>query len=176
MIGPFSCFWRASNVFTRSLNGFGQSSNQILLLRNIKKKSHMANFKAWALTFFVTFWLYLILNKQNILKKIAFLVRMAKMFFGERIRLVWYCCIGDSLDRSWNMAHMQGLERVQYRALRIALECIWWDLHRIIAWVFLVAAFYRLGHFLRERLGLPGALNMGRCIGGYSDVLLYSWI
>jgi hypothetical protein len=36
---------------------------------------------------------------------------------------------------------------------------------------YLVAAFYRLGHPLRERLGVLGALNMGRCIKGYSDVL-----
>jgi hypothetical protein len=36
---------------------------------------------------------------------------------------------------------------------------------------YLVAAFYRLGHPLRERLGVLGALNMGHCIGGYSDVL-----
>jgi hypothetical protein len=36
---------------------------------------------------------------------------------------------------------------------------------------YLVAGFYRLGHSLRERLGLLGALNIGRCVGGYSDVL-----
>jgi hypothetical protein len=36
---------------------------------------------------------------------------------------------------------------------------------------YLVAAFYRLGHPLRERLGMLGALNMGRCIRRYSDVL-----
>jgi hypothetical protein len=35
----------------------------------------------------------------------------------------------------------------------------------------LVAAFYPLGHPLRERLGVLGALKMGRCIRGYSDVL-----
>jgi hypothetical protein len=33
MIQPFSCFWRAGNVFTWTLNGFGQWSNKILLLR-----------------------------------------------------------------------------------------------------------------------------------------------
>jgi hypothetical protein len=36
---------------------------------------------------------------------------------------------------------------------------------------YLVAAFYRLGHLLRERLGVLGALNMSRHIRGYSDVL-----
>jgi hypothetical protein len=36
---------------------------------------------------------------------------------------------------------------------------------------YIVAGFYRLGHPLRERLGMLGALNMGRCIRGYSDVL-----
>jgi hypothetical protein len=36
---------------------------------------------------------------------------------------------------------------------------------------YLVAAFYRLGQPLRERLGVLGALNMGRYIRGYSDVL-----
>jgi hypothetical protein len=34
---------------------------------------------------------------------------------------------------------------------------------------YLVAAFYRLGHPLREELGVLGALNMSRCIKGYSD-------
>jgi hypothetical protein len=33
MIRPFSCIWRAGNVFTRPLNGCGQWSNKILLLR-----------------------------------------------------------------------------------------------------------------------------------------------
>jgi hypothetical protein len=37
---------------------------------------------------------------------------------------------------------------------------------------YLVAAFYRLVHPLRQRLEVLEALNMGRCIGGYSDVLL----
>jgi hypothetical protein len=36
---------------------------------------------------------------------------------------------------------------------------------------YLVAAFYRLGHPLRKRLGVLEALNMGRCIKGYFDVL-----
>jgi hypothetical protein len=36
---------------------------------------------------------------------------------------------------------------------------------------YLVAAFYRLGHPLRERLEVLGTLNMGRCIKKYSDVL-----
>jgi hypothetical protein len=37
---------------------------------------------------------------------------------------------------------------------------------------FLVPAFLRLGHCLGERLEGLGALNMGRCIKGYSYVLL----
>jgi hypothetical protein len=36
---------------------------------------------------------------------------------------------------------------------------------------YLVAAFYRLSHPLRERLGVLRALIMGHCIIGYSDVL-----
>jgi hypothetical protein len=36
---------------------------------------------------------------------------------------------------------------------------------------YLVAVFYRLSQPLRERLGVLGALNMGRCIKEYSDVL-----
>jgi hypothetical protein len=34
-----------------------------------------------------------------------------------------------------------------------------------------VAAFYRFGQTLKERLGVLGALNMGRCIKEYPDVL-----
>jgi hypothetical protein len=34
---------------------------------------------------------------------------------------------------------------------------------------YFLAAFYRLGHPLRKRLGVLGALNMSRCIKGYSD-------
>jgi hypothetical protein len=87
-----------------------------------------------------------------------------------------------------NMAktHMLGLERVQYRRLRIALglmgstpnNCLG-DLSGIpplaksFAYLnrYLVAAIYRLGQPLRERLVVLGALNMGCCIRGYSDVL-----
>jgi hypothetical protein len=36
---------------------------------------------------------------------------------------------------------------------------------------YLVVAFYRLGHPFWEKLGVLRALNMGRCIKGYSDVL-----
>jgi hypothetical protein len=36
---------------------------------------------------------------------------------------------------------------------------------------YLVATFCRLGHPLRERLEVLEALNIGRCIKGYSDVL-----
>jgi hypothetical protein len=42
---------------------------------------------------------------------------------------------------------------------------------RYLNFRYFVAASYRLGHSLRERLGVLGALNMGCCIGGYSDVL-----
>jgi hypothetical protein len=56
----------------------------------------------------------------------------------------------DSLDRSWNMARF-GKGSVPI------IE----DLLQII----------RLGHPLRERLEVLGALNMGHCIGGYSNVL-----
>jgi hypothetical protein len=39
----------------------------------------MANFKVWVLTFFLEFRLDSILNKQKIIKKIGFLVKMAKI-------------------------------------------------------------------------------------------------
>jgi hypothetical protein len=79
-----------------------------------------------------------------------------------------------------NMArtHMLGLERVQYLALRIALglmrstpnNCLGVlsgipplaERFAYLNFRYLVAAFYRLGHPLRERLGMLGALNMGR--------------
>jgi hypothetical protein len=83
--------------------------------------------------------------------------------------------------------HMLGLERVQYRALRIALGLMGSKRNNCLGVLsgipplaerfaylnfrYLVAAFYRLGHPLREKLGVLGALNIGRCVGGYSDVL-----
>jgi hypothetical protein len=88
-----------------------------------------------------------------------------------------------------NMAntHMLGLERVQYWALRIALGLMRSTPNNCLGVLggipplavrfaylnfrYLVAAFYRLGHPLRDRLGVLGALNMGCCIKGYSDVL-----
>jgi hypothetical protein len=82
--------------------------------------------------------------------------------------------------------HMLDLERVQYRALRIALglmgstpnNClgvligipILAERFANLNFRYLVAAFYRMGHLLRERIEMLGALNMGRCIKGYSDV------
>jgi hypothetical protein len=88
-----------------------------------------------------------------------------------------------------NMAktHMLGLERVQNRALRIALglmgstpnNCLDFlsgipPLAESFAYLnfrYLVAAFYRLGQPLREGLEVMWALNMGRCIRGYFVVL-----
>jgi hypothetical protein len=76
----------------------------------------------------------------------------------------------------------------QYRALRIALglmgstpkNCMGVlsgmpplaERFAYLNFRYLVAAFYRLGHPLRERLRVLGlgTLNMGRCIKGYSDV------
>jgi hypothetical protein len=82
---------------------------------------------------------------------------------------------------------MLGLERVQYRALRIALglmgstpnNCLGVlsdipplaERFAYLNYRYLVAAFYQLGHPLRERLEKLGALNKGRCIERYSDVL-----
>jgi hypothetical protein len=80
--------------------------------------------------------------------------------------------------RIWQAkTHRLGLERVQYRALRVALglmgsgpnNCLGVIggiplLAKIFAYLnfrYLVAAFYRLGHSLRERLGVLRALNMG---------------
>jgi hypothetical protein len=79
--------------------------------------------------------------------------------------------------------HMLGLERVQYRVLRIASglmgstpnNCLGGfcgipplaEKFAYLNFRYLVAAFYRLGHPLRERLGVPRALNMGLCIRFY---------
>jgi hypothetical protein len=95
--------------------------------------------------------------------------------------------IGSVLEYGSARTHMLGLERVQYRALRIALglmrstpnNCLGVlsgipPLAERLAYLnfrYFVAALYRLGHPLRDRLGVLGALNMGCCIGGYSDVL-----
>jgi hypothetical protein len=83
--------------------------------------------------------------------------------------------------------HMLCLERVQYRASRIALglmgstpnNCLGVlsgipplaERFAFLNFRYLVAAFYLLGHPLRARLGVLGALNMGRCIRGYFDVV-----
>jgi hypothetical protein len=83
--------------------------------------------------------------------------------------------------------HILGLKRVQYRALRGVLGLIGLTLNNCLGVVsgipplaerfpylnfrYLVAAFYRLGFSLRERLGVLGALNMSRCIKRHSDVL-----
>jgi hypothetical protein len=93
--------------------------------------------------------------------------------------------------RFTNMArtHMLGLKRVQYRSLRIALGLMGSNPNNCVGvfggiaplaekfaymnFRYLVAAFYRLGHSLKDRLGVLGALNMGRCIRGYSDFLLF---
>jgi hypothetical protein len=86
--------------------------------------------------------------------------------------------------------HMLSLERVQYRSLRIALGLIRSTPNNCLGvlggipplaerftylnFSYFVAAFYRLGHPLRERLEVLGALNMGRCIGGIPK--FYHWI
>jgi hypothetical protein len=84
--------------------------------------------------------------------------------------------------------NMLGLERVQYRALRVALGLMGFTPNNclgVLAGIpplaerfsnlnfryLIVAAVYRLGHPLRERFGVLRALNMGRCIKRYSDVL-----
>jgi hypothetical protein len=83
--------------------------------------------------------------------------------------------------------HMLGLERVQYRALRIALRLMGSTPNNCLGVLsgvpplaerfaylnlrYLIAAFYRLGHPFRERLEMLGALNIGRCIKRYSVVL-----
>jgi hypothetical protein len=80
--------------------------------------------------------------------------------------------------------HILGREKVQYGAFRIALDLLKSTPNNCLGVLggipslvdrlahlnfrYFVAAFYRLGHPLRERFG---ALNMGCCIKGYSDVL-----
>jgi hypothetical protein len=86
-----------------------------------------------------------------------------------------------------NMAksHMLGLERVQYRALRVAFigstpnNCLGVlsgipslaERFTYLNFKYLVAAYYRLGHPLRGRLVVLRALNIGHCIKEYFDVL-----
>jgi hypothetical protein len=80
---------------------------------------------------------------------------------------------------------MRGLERVQYRALRIALglmgskpnNCLGFlsgipllaERFAYLNFRYIVADFCGFGHLLRERLGVLGALKIGRCVGGYSE-------
>jgi hypothetical protein len=82
---------------------------------------------------------------------------------------------------------MMGLGRVQYRVLRNALGLMGSTLNNCLGVISgipplterfaylnfrcFVPAFYRLGHPFKERLRVLGALNMGRGIKGYSDVL-----
>jgi hypothetical protein len=77
--------------------------------------------------------------------------------------------------------HMLALERVQYRLLRIALSLMGSTPNNCLEVLsgipplgekfaylnirYLVAAFYRLVHHLKEMLWTLGALNIGRCIG-----------
>jgi hypothetical protein len=86
--------------------------------------------------------------------------------------------------------YMLGSEKVQYGALRIALGQMGFTPNNFLGVLgsippleekfaylnfrYLVAAFYRLSHPLSERLGVLGALNMGRCIKGYFYV--FHWI
>jgi hypothetical protein len=55
--------------------------------------------------------------------------------------------------------HMLGLEKIQYRAFRIALGLMGFTLNNCLGGV---VVFYRLGQ--RERLGVLWALHMGCCI------------
>jgi hypothetical protein len=83
--------------------------------------------------------------------------------------------------------HMLGLKSVQYRELRNALGLMGSTPNNCLSALsgipplaerfvylnfrYLVAAFCRLGLPFREKLEVLGALNIGYCIGGYSDVL-----
>jgi hypothetical protein len=46
MIRTCSCIWKAESIFTRTLNGLGQWSNKIFLLRNNLKKK-VKDLKSW---------------------------------------------------------------------------------------------------------------------------------
>jgi hypothetical protein len=119
---------------------------------------------------------------------------------GELVEIGGRCFLGSVsilFDTAVQETHWIGpgiwlgllYERVQYRLLRIALGlmgstpnnclCVLDGIPPLaerfayLKFRYLVAAFYRLGHPLRERLGVLGALNMGRCIRGYSDVLSF---
>jgi hypothetical protein len=130
------------------------------------------------------------LYRDNVLKSVAGVSYRAHpscliLLYKGLIKSVLKC--GSVCYTNMAMAHMLGLERVQYRVLRIAL-CLMGSTPNTYLGVFsgipplaegfaylnfrcLVATFYRLGHPLRKKLGVLGTLIMSRCIKGYSDVL-----
>jgi hypothetical protein len=130
------------------------------------------------------------LQMMNLLKSVA------GVFWGAHpsyLKLLYRGLIGSVLGYGsvsfYNMAktHMLALEKAQDRSLRIALglmgsipnNCLsvlggippLAERFAYFKFRYLVVAFYQLGHPLRERLGVLGALNKGLCIVGYSDVL-----
>jgi hypothetical protein len=116
---------------------------------------------------------------------------------GELVEIGSRCFLFDTAGyRSWNMPryvlriwqkHKAGFGKVQYRVLRIASGLMGSTTNNCLGvfggipplaerftylnFRYHDAAFYRLGHTLREKLEVLGALNMGRCIRVYSDVL-----
>jgi hypothetical protein len=133
--------------------------------------------------------------RRRCLQRVNLLKSVAGVSWGAHLScliLLYRGLIGSVLEYGsvcfTNMVktHTLGLERVQYRALRIALglmgstpnNCLGVlsgipslaERFTYLNFRYLVAAFYRLGHPL---LGLLGALNMGRCIKRYSDVLSF---
>jgi hypothetical protein len=133
---------------------------------------------------------------QRCLQRVNALKSVAGVSWGAHpscLILLYERLIGSVLKNGsvcfTNMAktHMLGLERVQYRALRVALDLMGSTPNNCLGVLsgipplperfaylnfrYLVAAFYRLAHLLRQRLEVLEMLNIGRCIKGYSDVL-----
>jgi hypothetical protein len=86
-------------------------------------------------------------------------VRIRHLFGGRITSKMWRSALG--LMGSTPNIYLAVLSGILPLAERFAY----------LNFIYLVAAFYRLGHLLRERLGMLGTLNMGRCIKGYFDVL-----
>jgi hypothetical protein len=127
--------------------------------------------------------------RRRCLQRVNLLKLVAGVFWGAHpscLILLYRGLIGSVLEFGsvcfTNMArtHMLGLERVRFGALRVALglmgstpnNCLGVldgipplaEKFAYLNFRYLVAAFFRLGHPLRERLGVLGALNPDHCI------------
>jgi hypothetical protein len=104
---PFFCIWRAENVFTWTLNGFGQWSNKILLLR--KKRKVFLRIRD---TFFLSFWhIRLVIgNKCTIFScrsQFSYQNNRINQFFPKLLFKFNYA--GPKCPKCWTKLHFVGL-------------------------------------------------------------------